>query len=161
MLLLLMACKGDVVDTNTAPPLRNDDTAPECAGNDPVIDGVAVSNGGVVDFEGTDYPTVRISADTSDADANLNYVTMDVWFSEFGEPNTDGSAQVDKTFSIDTTDCSVDAYVFDLNIQVGGGLQYDTEYTFAVRITDAQGEVSNIVSGTGYTPKSDGSDGGG
>ena len=51
---------------------------------------------------------------------NLNYVTMDVWFSEFGEPNTDGSAQLDKTFSIDNTDCSVDAYVFDLNVQVGG-----------------------------------------
>ena len=33
-------------------------------------------------------------------------------------------------------------------------------YTFAVRLTDAEGEVSNIGSATGYTPKSDGSDGG-
>ena len=160
MLLLFMACKGGGEDTNTAPPVRNDDTAGACSGADPVIAGVNLSNGGIVDFEGTDYPTIQISADATDEDGNLNYVTMEVWFSEFGDPNTDGSAQLDKTFSVDSNDCSVDGYVFDLNVQVGGGLQPNTEYTFAVRLTDAEGEVSNIGLATGYTPKSDGSDGG-
>ena len=160
LLSLLLACKGGVEDTNDAPPLRNDDTAPECKGADPVIQGVSLSNGGIVDFEGTDYPTIRIAADTTDADGNLNYVTMELWYSEFGAPNTDAASQTDKTFSIDPTECAVDAYVFALNLQVGTGLAYGTEYTIAVRVTDAKGEVSNISQATGFTPKQDGSDGG-
>ena len=159
LLSLLLACKGGVEDTNTAPPLRTDDTE-VCAGADPVIEGVTLSNGGVVDFEGVDYPTIRIAADTTDEDGNLNYVTMELWYSEFGDPNTDAEAQSGKTFSIDPTECGVEAYVFALNLQVGTGLQYNTEYTIAVRITDEQGEVSNIAQATGYTPKQDGSDGG-
>ncbi len=160
LLTLMLACKGEPEDTNEPPPIRNDDTAPECAGADPAVSQVLLSNGGIVDFEGTDWPTIKISADTTDADGNLNYATMDVWFSEFGEPSTDGSAALDKTFSVDDTECGVEANVFDLLVQVGQGLQYNTEYTFAVRITDQKGELSNIAMATGYTPKEDGSDGG-
>ena len=47
-----------------------------------------------------------------------------------------------------------------MNLQVGTGLAYGTEYTIAVRVTDAKGEVSNISQATGFTPKQDGSDGG-
>ncbi|HJN75409.1 MAG TPA: hypothetical protein QGF58_15885 [Myxococcota bacterium] len=163
-LLLFLSCDKPAGDSNV-PPLGGDDSTLECFGNDPVINEVALENGGVQDFEGTPYPTILIWADTEDADGNLDVVTMEIWWDETpdGAVDTSGTAAGDKTWTPrqDSAACNETAENLGLYLQVGGSIPYDTEMDFAVRITDSEAEPSNIGVATGWTPTETGDDGGG
>lgn len=164
-LLLALACTKDTGTDDSAPPLVDDTVAP-CEGNDPVLNAVTVTNGGVRDFDGTPYPTVLVEFDATDDDGNLNTVVMDIWVDQVidGSVDTSGASDVNTVATLTEEDCSVTATggasTVGVNIQVGGGLEYGTEYDWAGQITDANGEVSNVAFTTAWTPNSDGSDGG-
>lgn len=164
-LVLFFACTKTTGEDSGAPPLGGtDDSTLECNGNAPVINEVVLENGGVQDFEGTPYPTILIWADTEDADGNLDVVTMEIWWDETpdGEVDTSLTASGEKTWTPrqESEPCNETEETIGLYLQVGGSIPYDTEMDFAVRITDAEGEASNVGVGTGVTPTETGDDGG-
>lgn len=154
----------DGTDSEDLPPIGggDDDTA-ECEGTDPEARGLELANGGVQDFDGTLSPTIEVRIDGYDADGNLDYVTMEVWFeaADDGSVDTSGDADVRSTFTVEDTPCEVTESDLVLRVQVGGGLAYNTNYDVGARFIDSSGATSNVVEATGSTPREDGEDGDG
>ncbi|MCP4805432.1 MAG: hypothetical protein GY913_13780 [Proteobacteria bacterium] len=164
-LLLALACtKTTGEDSGGIPLTGSDSDAVECFGSDPVVSNVTTENGGNQDFEGELFPTVLIWADVADEDGNLDFVTMDLWWDEEpdGAVDSSGDPQGSSSFvpNSDASPCAQTAETVGLYLQVGGGIPYDTQMDFAVRITDSENEVSNVGVATGFTPTETGDDGG-
>lgn len=162
--LLLVGCTGkDDAQDSELPPIRGDETQAPCLGHDPVVTNLELSNGGNTDFDGTVYPTLLFTVSGTDEDGNLNYVTLDIWYEAGGEGEFEpsGDSQISNAMSTGADDCEELEADFRLKVQVGGSLDYNTTYDVAVQVTDQAGEVSNVFTGVGTTPKADGSDGDG
>lgn len=165
-LLATLACKDNGEDTGETPPIRSEDTA-VCKGHDPVLTRFELANGGMVDFDGTEAPTIQLQADATDEDGNLDAITLEIWWEgdADGSVDTSGAPDSEKTWTLmSDSECSVfdtadSPATIALNLQVGGAIPTNSPYDFAIRITDSEGEVSNVLTATGVTPKSDGSDG--
>lgn len=163
---ILLACTSPDDTGSDAPPVRTDDSAEVCEGNDPVITSFVLGNGGLVDFDGTDFPTIQLQVEATDEDGNLNQVVLEMWWEADGDGQVDTSASSDNeypaTLSADGAcglfEASGDGRLA-LNLQVGSAIEANTLYDFAVRIVDAAGEVSEPMVTTGVTPKTDGTDG--
>ena len=165
-LLLALACTKTPAGEDSGLSLTGSDTGDEveCFGNDPVVGSVTLENGGSQDFEGELYPTVLIWAEVTDEDGNLDFVTMDLWWDEEPDGTLDSSGDPQGSSSFvpnsDAEKCAQTAETVGLYLQVGGGIPYDTEMDFGVRITDSESEVSNVAVATGFTPTETGDDGG-
>lgn len=164
-LLLALACTKPAADDSGGIPLTGTDSdAVECFGADPVVGMVTLENGGNQDFEGELHPTILIWAEVTDEDGNLDFVTMDLWWDEEPDGAVDSSTDplASNSFvpNTDAEPCGQKAETVGLYLQVGGGIPYDTQMDFAVRITDSETEVSNVAVATGFTPTETGDDGG-
>lgn len=163
---ILLACTNPDDTGSEAPPVRTDDSAEVCEGNLPVVTSFELANGGLVDFDGTMSPTIQLQVEASDDDGNLNQLVLEMWWEADGDGSVDTSGSPDNDFPT-TLVSDAACEVFEatgngkiaLNLQVGGSIETNTLYDFAVRIVDASGEVSEVVTTTGVTPKADGSDG--
>ncbi len=163
---ILIACTNPT-DTGDEPPsVRTDDSAEPCEGNNPEITSFTLGNGGLVDFDGTESPTIQLQVEATDADGNLDQVVLEMWWEADGNGEVDTSRSPDNEYpSTLSSDGACEFFQASgndklaLNLQVGGGIQSNTLYDFAVRIVDASAEISEAVVTTGVTPKTDGSDG--
>lgn len=163
---ILLACTQPDDTGSEAPPVRTDDSAQVCEGNDPEITSFQLANGGLVDFDGTQSPTIQLQVEATDDDGNLNQVVLEMWWEADGDGEVDTSGSPDNDYPT-TLASDAPCEVFEaagnskvaLNLQVGGGIEANTLYDFAVRIVDASGESSQVVVTSGVTPKMDGSDG--
>jgi hypothetical protein len=163
---ILMACTTPDDTGSEAPPVRTDDSAEVCEGNNPEITSFTLGNGGIVDFDGTDFPTIQLQVEATDADGNLNQVVLEMWWEADGDGDIDTSGSPDNEYPA-TISSDGACEVFEasgsgkiaLNLQVGSAIEANTPYDFAARIVDASGEVSEPMVASGVTPKMDGSDG--
>jgi len=147
------------------------DTAGECGGAAPEIGSLNITNGGLYDFstvidcadtEDCVYPAANVTLNVTDDDGDLHQYIIDIWFDEVVDGDVDTSSGGFELLGSKGEPCEVSAESFGNLLAVGTGpLPYDTEMEFAAQITDADGLVSNIAVASGFTPKSDGSDGGG
>ncbi|MBK9643602.1 MAG: hypothetical protein IPO67_00330 [Deltaproteobacteria bacterium] len=165
-LTLAVACKGSGGEDSDdeAPPIRGgDDTnEPQCGGTNPEAVSLTLANGGLYAFEGVDYPTLLLSVDATDADGNLDQITLGVYWEDDGDgAATPAAARFEKVITSGTDACAGMAETFLLKLQVGESLEYNTVYDFAAMVTDSAGETSGWVVASGSTPKADGSDGDG
>lgn len=160
LFLFVLACSGkEVEDSNDVPPInRQDSEDVPCNGHNPVAVELLVGNGGIQQFDEGPYPTVSLEVPTTDEDGNLNYVTLEFWWDATIDDavDTSASAQVTQTQTITSAPCLSTEQTPSLLIQVGTGLQYNTLYDFAARVTDAEGEASNVVVASGSTPRENG-----
>jgi len=148
-----------------------DDTAGECGGVEPVIETLRVANGGLYDFssvidcaddEDCVYPSVEVTLDVTDVDGDLHQYIIDIWFDDVVDGSVDTSSGGFQLLGSSRGDpCQVTAESFGNLLAVGTGpLPFNTEIEFAAQITDAEGLTSDIAVASGFTPNSDGSDGG-
>ncbi|MBN2800589.1 MAG: hypothetical protein JXX28_15715 [Deltaproteobacteria bacterium] len=134
---LLLAC--------TDPP---DDTGPvasSCGDSAPVISAVTARDNGLMDFSGESLPTVLIQADTADADGDLDWYTLQVWWDEDVDGQVDVAGAPSELYdSLSDTACSVDDARLGLILAINGrSIPYLTEVEFAVIAQDAAGHRSN------------------
>ena len=163
---ILLACTNPEDTGSDAPPVRTDDSETICEGNNPEITDFALGNGGLVDFDGTEYPTIQLQVEATDADGNLNQVVLEMWWEADGDGEIDTSGSPDNEYPT-TLSSDGACQVFEakgsakiaLNLQVGSAIEANTAHDFAVRVIDASGEISEPVVTSGVTPKMDGSDG--
>lgn len=165
LLVFVLACTSkESEDSQDLPPInRQDSEDVPCNGHDPVAQTLVVGNGGIVQFDEGPYPTVALEVQTHDDDGNLNYVTLEFWWDATIDEAVDTSAgaMVSQTQTITSAPCLSTDQTPSLLIQVGTGLEYNTLYDFAARVTDAEGEVSNVVVASGSTPRENGLSGDG
>ncbi len=159
----LLACTEG--DTEEPPDIWTTDTDTEtCGGTAPEADSLLVYNGGPINFEGEDAPTIRLELHLTDADRDLSKGTFEFWHDLVydDDVDTDDDPTDDRTFSQIGDACDTDEATLRLNIRVGGEgyvFQYNTVYEFAARFIDAGGVPSNTLVAAGVTPKEDFSDG--
>lgn len=135
--LLLTACPSE--DSDTEPLLETcGDTAPE------IVD-LTVENTGMRDFSGESYPALLLQAHATDADSDLEWYTVQVWWDDV----VDGivsreSTPAEVNGNLSGEDCAVaDA---DLGIYLavtGDGIPYEAEIEFGVVVKDAAAHRSN------------------
>lgn len=158
MMLFLVACGGNKDSSgDSAPPINQGDSSPSesCEGTAPEITDLRVSDGGVYNFgDAGELPSVLIEADASDADADLNVMAIDVWWSESGAPDTSTEPQSSGGPSqVRDTPCAVSSATFGLYVALTGDpLAFSTSYTFAAVVYDAAGLVSAAATTTATTP---------
>lgn len=158
---LILGCSAD--DDKDGPPIYgNDDTGEEsCAGTAPVIIYMAIENGGLKDFEGAQWPTIKLQVEARDDDGDLEFATVEMWWDAEVNASVDTSADplTQKIFTSDSLPCRQNDGNYGLFLQVGTALNYNTTYDFAVRVGDASGMRSDFKIKSMVTPKEDGSDG--
>ena len=152
--LALFGCTKGGADSDE-PPGLSDDSEVECSGTDPVLANLTVEDGGARDFEGVDYPTVLVTAEATDDDGNLDLVGITLYWDD----TVDGSIDPSTADSASTTvtpdgggPCEATGSTLGLYLQVGEGVAYSTEYDWGMQIEDSQGEISNLIVGSGTTP---------
>jgi hypothetical protein len=159
--LLILACSS-ADDDKDGPPIYGDDTGEEsCAGTPPTIIYMSIENGGFQNFEGAQWPTIKLQVEARDDDGDLEFATVEMWWDAEVDATVDTSSDpiTKKIFTSDAKPCRQNDGSYGLYLQVGTGLQYNTTYDFAVRIGDASGLRSEFEVESMTTPKEDGSDG--
>lgn len=146
-LLTLAGCtpgggQGDDTDTIPIPDGHKDE---DCGETPPVVELVTIEDGGLHDFEGTMLPTIKISADTTDADGDLHYYEMMVWWDLVVDGQVEAEGTPLNTYgTLSDTDCSVDDVTLSMIMGLrGGDPPYSTEVEFGVRIYDDLMHESN------------------
>lgn len=138
----------------------------DCQGHSlPQISTVTLTNAGMVEDpeSGDTHPSVEVGISVTDGDGNLNTMVVDLWFEDDADGSVDDSRTPDVSSTVDmgTTACASPEATTAIRLDVvGRTLEVDTRYDVGARVTDAEGDVSDVAITQGYTPKSDGSDGG-
>lgn len=163
-LLALAACADKAADSgSSAPPINQGGGGDSgCGGTAPVIDELTIVNGGIVKFDSGPKPTVGVQAHVTDEDADLDVVSMDVWYDDVvdNQVDTTGTSFDGSPYEVSDEPCTSASTTFTLQIQAGSNLEFDSLYEFAAVVTDGNGEVSEVAIASGYTPTSEGEDGG-
>lgn len=159
---MFLACKED----KEPPPLALDDTGVDCSANPPVVTSVTAGNGGLQNFEGTDYYTFAITTAVQDQDLDLDRVAVDIWWDltvdghvdTSGAPNIDGKTTVTRDLPCGVASATFTHYV---PMKSGGELPFDTQVEVGAIGYDSHGVGSvEALVGSGWTPNEDGTDGG-
>ncbi|MDP6931523.1 MAG: hypothetical protein QGG40_01345 [Myxococcota bacterium] len=161
---LAAGCTSQKADDSGAPPLlqSGDDSAVTCEGTPPEIVDFTVENGGIQEHENESYPSLVIEVEVTDADADLETYALDVWYDDEidGAVDTTSDSELSSSGTLSSTPCSTDGATLSLTLFLGGDLAFETLYEWAAVVTDANGLVSETALTEGYTPTSDGEDGG-
>jgi hypothetical protein len=160
--LLILGCSGEDDDKGGPPIYGTDDTGEEsCAGTAPTIIYMDIVNGGFKDFEGAQWPTIKLQVEARDDDGDLEFATVEMWWDAEVDASVDTESDplTKKIFTSDSLPCRQNDGNYGLFLQVGTGLNYNTTYDFAVRVGDASGMRSDFKIKSMTTPKEDGSDG--
>lgn len=156
--LLLVGCADPEKDTETAPPINTgDDTAVEtCGGSVPVCTELTVeAREGLFDYEGTDYPVLRVGATGEDEDADMKTMTVELWWDDVvdGVVDTSELGELGAYTFPDSGDCSTTGNTLYTDFAVDGNrFEYLTTYEFAGRVYDSTDLYSEIVIASGTTP---------
>lgn len=144
LLLGAVACGGDKDSSGTEEVEYIDGggtTTEECGGTAPVITSVTCENGGLAEYEqGQELPTLLFRTDVTDADADLENMTVSLYFDDTidGSVSTAESVYGDTIIPIDTTTCVNDAAGFVLTVFVNGvSPVFNTAYEWSVVVRDA------------------------
>ena len=164
--LWVIGCEKEVSDSGLPlPSIGDEDTESECPGGTaPIIDHMAIENGGTVSNGDDSWLSVNVALDISDADADIHNVRVEVWYDETVDDAIDTSIAPDAEFvgTLDSSPCSTPSGSMNNYLEVGGGgPAYNTVYEFGAIVIDANGLSSELTIASGSTPKEDGSDGDG
>lgn len=155
-LLILAGCDDTSKDTETAPPIeQGDDTAEVCGGTAPVCSELTVeARDGLFDYEGTDYPVLRVGATGEDADADMKTMTVELWWDDVVDGAVDTAALGELgSYTFDTDACASSGNTLYIDFAVDGTrFDYVTTYEFAGRVYDSTDMASEIVIASGTTP---------
>jgi hypothetical protein len=164
--LLALAC-SDPKEEDSGPVEyieQSPDTGPDCGGTAPVVTAVSVGNGGLGTYEGVDQWSVEIEVDATDEDSDLRPFHVDLWWDQTVDGVVERGEDLlafEDYIVAGKEACEVGQVSYRMKLAVAGTrFDYDTLYEFAAVIYDAQEMVSEVGVGSGYTPKSDGTDGG-
>ena len=170
LLATLAACGGKAGDGDGDPPApttgdRDSGDPVSCDGViPPVIERLSLLNGGFEMFETAEFPTINLEVEASDEEGDLHQMVVGIWFDGDVDGVVDSSGEPRWELAASTREDACDV-TWDLKsnkVAVGiGELAYNTEYDFAVTVTDASGVESAPAVVSGSTPKEDGSDGDG
>lgn len=159
--LALVACTGkeETDDSNEAPPLVLDDTG-DCNANAPVIDGVTVKDGGIIDDpDQGEQQSIQFDVAISDEDGDLDVLSLRIWYDDAldGTVDTSGDPAVESLpYAIRDEPCNVFGADFSLRWGVTGNpLDFGATYDFAVVAVDSHGVPSAPGFATGTTPTED------
>lgn len=159
---LILGCSAEQDDKGGPPIYGTDDTGEEsCAGTPPTIIYMAIENGGLQNFEGADWPTIKLQVEARDDDGDLEFATVEMWWDDEVDATVDTNSEplTKKIFTSDSLPCRQNDGNYGLYLQVGTALNYNTTYDFAVRVGDASALRSEFEIKSMTTPKEDGSDG--
>ena len=164
---LLAAMVGTVAcrqskDGDTGAP-ASDDQQP-CEGTAPRIHELVVRDGGLVEHDGDLVPSLLFVFDGRDDDGDLYRYTVDIWYDQQidgavdrGDNNYIGLDPVE----LGGTPCQVDRMSASVRIAILGDatLALDTNYEWAVMLTDGNGIASFPTIVVGRTPSAGEDDG--
>lgn len=158
-LLLLAACSGGedkATDTEPGTPGTGDR---DCAGEAPVIESVTIEDYGLYEFESGTYPAILITASITDEDGDLDYYEMQVFYDDEVDDSIDTSEDAAEVGGIPdgAEECEVDALEAGMVLAVNGNPPYETRLEFGVRVSDYNGDTSDLYITTFRTPDEDGS----
>ncbi len=142
---LVVAACGKATETATEdipPPVPSDEV--ECGDNAPTVEAVAIADNGFFQCEQEDWPSITLTATTTDPDADLTFYQYRLWWDTTvdGFVDTDGSyLEVQKTLSDE--DCSVPEVDLTMILCITGNPPYETEVEFGVVVLDEKGNESN------------------
>ena len=170
----LVACGGDKEDTGGggdegeiigADGTGDGDDGETCGGTPPVIEELRCETSGLQSDEvGNPTPTLTLWALTSDADEDLSYYTLNIYFDDVidGVVSTDDPAFGPVEGSVSNSTCSTpEAQLGAILLIKGGNPELNKEYEFGVTVVDVAGVVSEMAVLTCITPMADGSPGDG
>ena len=161
LLALAVGCGGGE-ETDTDGALSADDgAADECGATPPEIEALVISDAGmsVGDECGSEIrPMIRIQANGSDADGDLHYWTLRVWWDETVDNQVSGEYQ--EVFSTVGEECSVHTAQVAMLLCVTGDPPFETLLEIGAVLMDDQDNESGAGTptfGTFTTPDSQGS----
>lgn len=165
--LLVAACADKGEETiDSAPPLQTgDDTATvTCEGTPPVVTEVTCENTGLQPhFEtGADTPTLLIMANVTDADGDLDYYAIQLFYDDVvdGAVDTSSSTFSPSNGALGGDPCESPSANLGLTLYLtGGDPAWDTEYEWGMVISDGASLESEPGIVVCCTPTSDGEDG--
>lgn len=168
LLMMLLACGDKGTDSDqVAPPLDSTPTGTTvtCNGTAPVLESVTLGNAGIVTGDDGDLPGLLISLHVTDVDGDVHRLSADIWYDD----QIDGVVDVAVPAALTTgyylsDDDPCEVFTIDFNVAVGvngTSMTYNTQYEVAAVVLDDAGLASAPGLGMGYTPNSDGTDGGG
>ena len=154
--LMLGACNG-ADDTDTPGPTgdRHDEVCGDAA---PLIESLTITDNGPTEFGSGDnahtWPAIRIEAQASDADGDLDWYTVQVWFDGLPDGDIDTTEEpFELTTSISEEDCSVPLATVGTIMAVNGEPPPAVELEFGVVVIDAEGHASEVEPYTFITPE--------
>lgn len=154
--------EGEIIGADGGDGAGDGDT---CGGTPPVIEELRCENSGLKPDEvGNPTPTLTLWALSSDADADLSYYTLNVYFDDVvdGVVSTDDPAFSPVEGSVSDGTCSTpEAQLGAILLIKGGNPELNKEYEFGVTVVDVAGAVSEMAIVTCITPLADGSEGDG
>ncbi|TNE87454.1 MAG: hypothetical protein EP330_18495 [Deltaproteobacteria bacterium] len=131
--LALTACNGD--DDFVAPGSAN----AGCGDTAPVIDLLTVEEGDAV---GDGVPSVRITANASDADYDLHWYTMRVWAKEDQAASENMEGDYFEIYGYSGADCNTQAAALRMQIGITGNPPEDTDMWWTAVVYDDQDHAS-------------------
>ncbi|MCO4744136.1 MAG: hypothetical protein KC912_05070 [Proteobacteria bacterium] len=136
--LLLVACNGDDLE---APGPANDG----CGDTPPVIDLLTIELGDELQGSGdATYNSVRLTANVSDADFDLHWYTMRVWYDEDEDVSASMEGEyLEITGEAGTAECETQAAVLRMQVGVTGNPPEDTDLYWTVMVYDDQDTPSD------------------
>lgn len=154
--------EGEVIDADGGDGGDDSDT---CGGTPPVIEELRCENTGLQPDEvGNPTPTLTLWALTSDADADLSFYTLNIYFDDVvdGAVSTDDPAFSPVEGAVSESTCTTDeAQLGAILLIKGGNPELNKEYEFGVTVEDVAGVVSEMAILSCITPLPDGSAGDG
>jgi hypothetical protein len=135
--LLLVACSGEDLE---APGPANDG----CGDTPPVIDLLTIELGDPLQGgSGDTYNSVRLTANVSDADFDLHWYTMRVWYDEDEATSAAMEGEyLEISGEAGTAECETQAAVLRMQVGVTGDPPEDTELYWTVVVFDDQDHPS-------------------
>jgi hypothetical protein len=142
--VLLLACNGDPEDTDVIP--AGGGSSEECGENPPEIETFAISDEGMSTGDecgDTSRPMIRLAADATDADGDLHYWTLRVWYDDVVDDTIDTSADCAEVFGTAGEDCDVPAVNVAMLLCVTGDPPFETEMEFGAVLFDDRDNPSS------------------
>ncbi len=143
---LLAACTPGGDGTNTDIPIPSG-SADDCGTSSPVIEEATIRDGGPQQFDQGTFPSIIISADTSDEDGDLHYYEMRVWWDDEIDGSVDTSEAYQEVYgTVSNTECATFRTTFSMQLGINGSedLPYATELEFGVVVYD---DLENATNG--------------
>lgn len=143
-ILGLTACgsKEDSAAQDIPPPVPSDEVA--CGDSAPTIEALTIADNGFFQCEQKDWPSLLITAETTDPDGDLTFYEYRLWWDTEVDDHVDTSGSyLDVVKTLSDGDCDVPSANLAMILCITGNPPYSADVEFGVVIYDAEGNPSH------------------